>query len=210
MQINFYDCKKSNFTCFKNLICTFLSSPEQGKDNFIVPDVEGFKQLSAEEKLIVAECLDFIIRFAASFDMRRSTWGTGRNYDSLSGFAYLIGYFSKKIDAYIGLNRKCRKCDLDHPPNHPDCCRNFVGSAKTMGARAAAILANENKILKECKMELGLTICDNDGGIAKAMNEGCAHDIFKLIKITRARALEVKFMELKTTIRKKCFNYAVF
>jgi len=41
------------------------------------------------------------VRIAASFDMGWFTRGTGRTYDSLSGSAALMGYFSKKVIAYV-------------------------------------------------------------------------------------------------------------
>jgi len=45
-----------------------------------------------------------IVRIAASFDMGWTTRGTGRSYDSLTGSAALIGYFSKKVLSYVTKN----------------------------------------------------------------------------------------------------------
>jgi len=47
-----------------------------------------------------------IIRIAASFDMGWFTRGTGRTYDSLSGTAALIGYFTKKIIGYVTVRKR--------------------------------------------------------------------------------------------------------
>lgn len=111
--------------------------------------------------------------------MEWPTRGTGRSYDSLSGFAALIGYFSNKILSYVGLNRKCNKCDHGHSAEHPGCRKNFIGSAKAMEPRAAAILATENNILKECNMQWAIPICDNDSGIISALKNVSNHEIVK-------------------------------
>lgn len=182
--------------------------------------------MSSEEKLAVANNLDYTIRFVASFDMGWQTRGTGRSYGKLSGFACSVGYFSKKIISYVELNRKCKKCDMEHPPNHESCRKNFFGIAKAMESRAAVILSNKNKLLKECNMQIGMVICDNDGSILSAMNSCCDYDIFKesdknhtskgvASKMYRIKNINQKNKDYKelnsNTIKyfKKCFNYAV-
>lgn len=83
---------------------------------------------------------DQIVRIASSFDMGWFPRGTGRTYDSLSGTGALIGHFSKKVIAYITLNRKCAMCDHGHSPKDHDCRLNFAGSAKAMEPKAALLL----------------------------------------------------------------------
>lgn len=154
------------------------------------------------------------------------TRGTGRSYDSLSGFAVLIGYFSKKILDYVGLNRKCNKCDKGHPADYPGCRKHFIGSAKAMEPRAAAIFASESSILKECGLQWAIPICDNDSGIVASMRDAVDYKIVKhadknhtsnslskqSYKTKAANQKDANYKELNSeTIKylKKCFNYAI-
>ncbi|OXU18572.1 hypothetical protein TSAR_007229 [Trichomalopsis sarcophagae] len=71
--------------------CFLPFRPENLQSNFIFPsicDIDHAKVTNVSE--------DIIVRIAATYDMG---WprGTGREYDSLSGPAALIGYFSKKV-----------------------------------------------------------------------------------------------------------------
>ncbi|XP_039303466.1 uncharacterized protein LOC120357356 [Solenopsis invicta] len=108
-----------------------------------------------------------------------STRGTGRNYDSLTGSAALIGLFTQKVLSYTSLNRKCRMCDRGHDPEDHDCRRNFEGSAKAMEPKAAAQLATDNKIFQACYVELGIVISDNDSSSISAMRAASCHEIIK-------------------------------
>lgn len=108
-----------------------------------------------------------------------TTRGTGRIYDSLSGTAALIGYFSKKVISYVTLNRKCKKCDLGQSPSTHDCRLNFEGSAKAMEPHAAVKLVNENKILKKCNIEVGVVIADNDSSSISAIRNACTYEVVK-------------------------------
>ena len=122
---------------------------------------------------------DVLVRIAAAFDMGWPTRGTGRQFDSLSGGASYIGFFSRKVLAYTSKNRKCRMCDLGHDPKDHDCRLNFVGSAKAMEPAAAAELANNNEIFKQCNVELGIMIADNDSNHISAVRAGSDHEVIK-------------------------------
>lgn len=156
----------------------------------------------------------------ASFDMGWPTKGSGRSYDSLSGTAGLIGYFSKKILSQVVLNRKCRKCDLGCSKDKHDCRPNFEGSAKAMEPKAATLLVGDNDILSKCNVQLCIFVGDNDScAINAARNavnyetvkfddlnhtgKGVTSELYKYIK---------SFEELTaTTIQYlgKCFKYSV-
>lgn len=90
------------------------------KDDFIVPDLSNGGKLDE----LIETVDDLMVRLAATFDMGWTTRGGGHSYDSLSGMAALIGFFTKKILIYACLNRKCRRCDLQHDPKDHDCRKN--------------------------------------------------------------------------------------
>ena len=107
--------------------------------------------------------LENVVRVGGSFDMGWPTKGSGRSYGSLSGTAGFIELFSKKIITQIILNRKCRMCDLGHPKSDHNYKLNFVGNAKAMEPKAAALLVSDcNKILSACKIQIGIFIGDCD------------------------------------------------
>ena len=105
------------------------------------------------------------------------TRGTGRTYDSLSGTAALIGFFTKQVIAYVTLNRKCKKCDIGHSPQDHDCRLNYVGRAKGMEPHAAVLLTKENVILKQCFLEVGVVIADNDSSSICAIRNSSNHEV---------------------------------
>ena len=120
-----------------------------------------------------------IVRIASSFDMGWFTRRTGRTYDSLSGTAAIIGFFSRKVICYVTLNRKCAKYDRGHSPKDHDCRLNFVGSAKAMEPHAAVLLTKDNPILKACNLQIGVFIADNDSSSICAVREANDHEIVK-------------------------------
>lgn len=74
----------------------FLSfRPDHLKNNFIFPTVRDIDHADVTDV-----SPDTVVRIAAAYDMGWPTRGTGREYDSLSGTAALIGFFSKKVLAY--------------------------------------------------------------------------------------------------------------
>jgi len=148
----------------------FNHRPPNLKENFLLPNPDHIDGKISEKN---------IVRIAASFDMGWTTRGTGRSYDSLTGSAALIGYFSKKVLSYVIKNRKCRMCDRGHGPMDHDCRKNFERTAKSMEPKAASELAVNNKIFENCNVELGIVISDNDSSSILSMREACNHDIVK-------------------------------
>ncbi|XP_046587817.1 uncharacterized protein LOC124292970 [Neodiprion lecontei] len=108
-----------------------------------------------------------------------TTRGTGRNYDSLTGSAALVGFFTKKVLTYISKNRKCRKCDRGHDSSDHDCRLNFEGSAKAMESAAAAHLATQNSIFDTCHVQLGIMIGDNDSSAIGSVRAASHHEVIK-------------------------------
>ena len=55
--------------------------------------------------------------------------GTGHNYDSNSGHAYLIGCRTGKVVGMLVYSKKCTKCDnstkYDLPDEDHDCSYNY-------------------------------------------------------------------------------------
>ncbi|XP_011883708.1 PREDICTED: uncharacterized protein LOC105570866, partial [Vollenhovia emeryi] len=149
-----------------------------------------------------------------------TTRGTGRTYDSLSGTAALIGHYTKKVISYVTLNRKCKKCDLGRSPSDHDCRLNFEGSAKAMEPHAAVKLVNENKILKECNIQVGILIADNDSSSISAVRNACKHEVVKQADknhtskgVTNALyKIKKNFKELTGPVIKylqRCFNFCI-
>ncbi|XP_043279374.1 uncharacterized protein [Venturia canescens] len=189
--------------------------PDHLQENFLFPDLStGY-----EEKDKISS--ENIVRVGGSFDMGWPTKGSGRSYDSLSGTAGLIGYFSRKVISQVVLNRKCRMCNVGHPKSDHDCKLNFVGSAKAMEPRAAELLVGEsNKILSTVKVQLGIFIgdCDSNAILAarNAVNyeivkhddlnhtsKGVTSQLYKKIKSHKElNSKSIKYLG-------KCFNYCV-
>lgn len=161
-----------------------------------------------------------IVRVAACFDVGWFTRGTGRTYDSLSGTAALIGYFSKKVIVYVTLNRKCAKCDQGHLPEDHDCRLNFMGSAKAMEPHAAVLLMKDHPILMECNIQVGIFIADNDSSSICAVRAANNHEVLKQSDknhtskgvVSELYKISKSFKELTSTdiqYLKKCFNYCI-
>ena len=160
-----------------------------------------------------------IVRIASSFDMGWTTRGTGRSYDSLTGTGALIGYFSKKVISYVTLNRKCKMCDIGHSPNDHDCRMNFQGSAKAMEPHAAVKLVN-NVILKECNIQVGILIADNDSSSICAVRNACSHEVVKQSdKNHTSKGVVNALYKIKTNFKEltgasikylqRCFNFCI-
>ena len=77
--------------------------------------------------------------------------GNGRSYDSLNGYAVIIGFLSGKILDYTTQNRKCRMCALGHDKSDHDCRANYQGCARGIEADAGVQLIKHSDILKEDK-----------------------------------------------------------
>ncbi|KAJ8670954.1 hypothetical protein QAD02_002213 [Eretmocerus hayati] len=88
--------------------------------------------------------------------------GTGKSYNSMNGYATLIGYFTRKIVDYATRNRKCKACDISSAREDHDCRLNFAGSAKAMEADAAVELVLQSEILRGVGLGVGVLIDDED------------------------------------------------
>lgn len=147
--------------------------------------------------------------------------GNGRSYDSLNGYAAIIGFLSKKILDFTTRNRKCSKCDAGHSKDGHDCRFNFKGSAKTMEADAGMELIKNSQVLKEVNLNVQVIIGDEDSSTIAAVRN--VSDVFihkladknHLVKHFTSELYELgkKFRELnkKGVINhvKKCFTYAI-
>ena len=93
-----------------------------------------------------------IIGIFTSYDMGWNKRSSGNRFDSLSGFAFLIGCKSKKIIAAQISSKKCNICAKcfakgEPVPEDHKCPRNHEGSSKSMEADAALQLIK--KIFRE-------------------------------------------------------------
>lgn len=184
--------------------------------DFIIPNISDDVDLS---ELIVA--IDDVVRIAVSFDMGWTTRGTGRSYDSLTGMAVLIGYFTKKVLTYVCLNRKCRQCDIGHKAGDHDCRKNFKGSAKLMEPAAAERLAL-SPWLKNNNVDIGLMVTDGDSLAINAVrncvdheiahqndknhvSKGLKSELFKLKKNSKFKELSSETI----TYLHRCFTYCI-
>ena len=70
-------------------------------------------------------------------------------------------------------------CDIGHSPADHDCRLNFHGSAKSMEPSAAVKVTTESNILKECNLELGIFIGDDDSSTISAIRNSSQHRVIK-------------------------------
>lgn len=160
-----------------------------------------------------------VVRIAASFDEAWLTRFNGKLYDSLTGYGVLVGHLSGKILAYDVRNRKCRQCDRGRSPQDHDCDVNFRGSAKSMESESAVALAC-HQYLKDCFVQWGIMISDNDSCAILSLRNALDYEIVKQadknhtskgVKNELYNHLK-QFKELnKDTINylQRCFNYCL-
>lgn len=149
-----------------------------------------------------------------------TTRGTDKTYDSLTGSAALIGYFSKKVLSCISLNRKCKSYDSGHEQTDHDCRLNFEGFAKAMEPYAAVQLTLNNLILKKYDIQIGILIPDNDSSSISVIRGVCSHEVVKQADkshtskglVNELYKINKKYKELTGLAIKylqKCFNYCI-
>ena len=72
------------------------------------------------------------------------TKGTGRNYNSHTGFGCFVGAYNKKILMSHIYSRRCRICEIAKrkftPVRKHDCIQNWASDAPSKNMEAAAIL----------------------------------------------------------------------
>ncbi|XP_046746391.1 uncharacterized protein LOC124411343 [Diprion similis] len=179
------------------------------------------QRIAASELLQKKDTLGNIVNIIISYDMGWSKRGNGRSYDSLNGYATIIGFLSKKILDFTTCNRKCSKCDKGHNKNEHDCRLNFQGSAKAMEAYAGVELITKSEVLKEVGLNVRAVIGDEDISIIAAVRTVSDKFIHKLADKNHLvkhftnewYGLAKKFNQLnkKGAIShlKKCFTYAI-
>ena len=121
-----------------------------------------------------------MIHIIVSYDMGWSKRGTGRSYDSLNGYAAIIGFLSQKILDYTTRNRQCCKCDRNHDQSDHDCRKNFCGSSKAMEAHAGVQLITNGQILRNAMLNVGVVISDEDSSMIAAVRRNSARTVYKL------------------------------
>lgn len=171
-------------------------------------------------------CLGSVINIIVSYDMGWSKRGNGRSYDSLNGYAAIIGYLSGKVLDYTTRNRQCIYCDAGKDKKDHDCRRNFEGSAKAMEADAGVELICKSLILREVGVKPGVVIGDEDSSLqvaiqkylAKIKDGGKVHKLCDRNHLTKnfgkdlyALADIYKLLKKKGVIAhlKKLFKYAI-
>ena len=147
--------------------------------------------------------------------------GNGWSYDSLNGYAAIIGFLSHKVLDFTTRNRQCYLCDKGHKKHDHDCRKNFEGSAKAMEASAGAQLVNESKILQEVDLHVRVVIGDEDSSTIAAIRKGTKNKVHKLadnnhlVKNFGNELYDIakSFKELNKpgviAHLKKCFSYAI-
>ncbi|KYQ53985.1 hypothetical protein ALC60_07141 [Trachymyrmex zeteki] len=93
--------------------------------------------------------------------------GTGRSYDSLNGYATIIGFLSGRILNYTTRNRKCKSYELQIDKQNHDCRLNYHSSAKAMEADAGVQLMNNSSILAEAGLQVRVVIGDEDDALCQ-------------------------------------------
>jgi len=121
--------------------------------------------------------------------------GNGRTYDSLNGYATIIGFLTGKILDYTTRNRKCAMCEKEHDPKKHDCRKNFVGSAKAMEADAGIELIGNSSILKDANLRVKVVVGDDDSSTIAAIRKDNFETIHKLsIKIYARNLRKPRFI----------------
>jgi hypothetical protein len=162
-----------------------------------------------------------IVNIIVSYDIGWSKRGNGRSYDSLNGYATIIGFFTKKILDYATRNRKCTMCDKGHSKEDHDCRLNFQGSAKAMEADTGVQLIKKSNILKEAGLNVRVIIGDEDSSTIAAVRKESSETVHKLAdKNHLVKHFTSKLYELAKKCKqlnkqgvishvKKCFTYAI-
>ncbi|XP_011860412.1 PREDICTED: uncharacterized protein LOC105557707 [Vollenhovia emeryi] len=136
-----------------------------------------------------------LVRLFVAYDMGWSKRGSGRQYDSLNGYAAIIGTQSGKVLDFATRNRQCRLCNLGHAKETHDCRLNFYGSAKAMESDTAAQLTVNSAILKSQNVQVGVFIGNDDSSSICAVRS--ASDTNKELS-----SEAIKYLH-------RCFTYAV-
>lgn len=178
-----------------------------------------------DDTVLFDKTISDIINIIVCYDMGWSKRGNGRSFDSLNGYAAIIGFFSGKILDYETRNRKCRSCDQNLDQNKEnicchDCRKNCNTSAGAMEADVGSSLINNSSVLKAMNMKVVSVVGDEDSKLMKKVQENSNDKIFKLCDLNHLKknfskeiykiAPRHKELKSKGVIDhiKKCFSYA--
>ncbi|XP_071632814.1 uncharacterized protein [Temnothorax longispinosus] len=171
----------------------------------------------------IDQAMNDLTRIFISYDMGWSKRGSGRQYDSLNGYASIIGTQSGKVLDFATRNRECRLCYLGKAKKKHDCRLNFNGSAKAMEPDTAAQLAANSTILKSQNVQVGVFIGDDDSSSICAVRNACSHPVVKhsdknhtsrgvtnmLYKIDKRSDANKELTSEAIKYLHRCFTYAV-
>ena len=109
------------------------------------------------------------IGLTTSYDMGWNKRSSGNRYDSLSGFAFLIGCLSRKIILAQVTSKACSVCTAAEgkgstPPVH-ECPMNYHGSSKGMEAEGALSLVLQLDRQSDSKLFIEKMVTDDDASI---------------------------------------------
>ena len=100
------------------------------------------------------------------------TKGSGKSYNSHTGFGHYIGGYSKKVIDTNVMNRLSRICDTAERQNKKarkhECTKNYTGSSKSMEPHVAVQFLLDAPSKKYC---IGLITSDDDS----TMKAWCTH-----------------------------------
>jgi len=121
---------------------------------------------------------DEVVNTIVSYNMGWSKRGNSRSYNSLNGYAAIIGFLSKKYwpiqrgiaNAVFVIENMIRK----------DYRKNFEGSLKTMEADAGVELLTKSKVLEDAKLSVGVLIGDEDSSTIANINKTSNKVVYKL------------------------------
>ena len=170
---------------------------EEGYDIFDA-DYEAWKssRLSGTDGSVVRDA-GTLIDITVSYDMG---WAKrGRAMNSQTGTGANVGSKTNKVIGYAMRNKRCITCDIaareGREPKPHDCCRNHVGSSKSMEPAVAVELAKESQ---EHGAKIACLIGDDDSSTIKKLSESVSADIKKQSDIGHAkRSLGSKLYEAK-------------
>lgn len=169
------------------------------------------------------QVMNDLVRIFVSYDMGWSKRGSGRQYDSLNGYAAIIGTQSGKVLDFATRNRQCRLCYLGQAKEKHDCRLNFYSSAKAMEPDTAAQLAVNSTILESQNVHVGIFIGDDDSSSICTVRNACNHPVVKhsdknhtsrgvtnmLYKIDKRSDTNKELTSEAIKYLHRCFTYAV-
>lgn len=128
-----------------------------------------------------------LVHLKASYDAGWQKRGTGHCYNSLTGHASLIGYYSGLVFGYATRTKKCAMCEHGHEKSDHDCRLNFDRSAKAMEPDMAAELIARNELLTAANVTIDVLIADDDASSIAAIRCEATHRVEKWSDVNHAK-----------------------